>query len=283
MSTTTSFLTMPIMRDAVIDSATSNSADAIANLIDFNLDTVWTPSSTAQQTITVDTQSVVHASPIPSPIPTPTIGVMAAGIWIANSDVDFSVSTGSGMTVRALFSDDDGVSDPYAGTAIHNYEPNGGSMFWFTFSEQNARYWQFQIDGLSGTLPQVGQIFFLTTRTLNARPEFPKRDEPLFHNNVANLTGGRKKVSAQSLNSQQIFDRNFTLINDTEKTTLENVYKDSQGSLLPFIYQESTTMDEAFICRLQQEKLDAQEIDFAYFKANMKFEQLPFILDGDSL
>ena len=268
------------MRDAVIDSATSNSATAISNLIDQNLDTTWTPSSTAQQTITIDTQSVVHASPLPSPVPTPSIGVAAAGLWIANSDIDFSVSTGSGMTVRALFSDD-GVA--YAGTAIHDYEPNGGSLFWFTFTEQFDRYWQFRLDGLSGTLPDVAQIFFLTTRTLNARPEFPKSDDPLFHNNIANMTGGRSRVSAQSNNSQQIFNRNFTLINTTEKTTLENVYRDSQGSLLPFIYQEGSTMDEAFICRLNQDKPDIEEIDFTYYKANSKFAQLPYILDGDSL
>ena len=123
MATTTTFLTMPIMRDAVVDSATSNSADAIANLIDFNLDTTWTPSSNSTQVIDIDTQKVS------SPTPNSPISVSAIGVWIANNDIDFSVSspdTGSGITLQGSFSHDD-IS--YTGTAVNDYEPNGGNMF----------------------------------------------------------------------------------------------------------------------------------------------------------
>ena len=282
MATTTTFYTTPIMIDAVVDSATTNSADAIANLIDQNLDTSWTPAGTTNQLIVMDTQSVTTPSPLPSPPPSPTIGVSGVAIWFQNNSVDFSVATGTGLNFTVVHRDD--PSQSYISTGTHNVIAQSGNLYIHTFTEAFARYWAITFAGLAGgTLPIISQIAYISTRTLNARPEFPKRDEPQFSNNVANLTGGRKRVSSQALNPQEIFNQNFTLINDTEKTTLENVYKDSQGSLLPFIYQEGTTVDEAFVCRLQQEKPDIQEIDFAYHKANMKFEQIPYILEGETL
>ena len=280
MATTTTFYTTPIMIDAVVDSATTNEADAIANLIDQNLDTTWTPATDVTQQIIFDTNSEAVASPYPTASPIPEDGVSGVAIWFQNStSVDFG-ATGLNFTPAYKKRITEGWTD----LANHNMATFTGNLYIHTFDEVFARYWSFAFTGHAGnTYPIISQIAWLTTRTLNARPEFPKRAEPQFSNNVANLTGGRKRVSSQALNPQEIFNQNFTLINDTEKTTLENVYKDSQGSLLPFIYQEGTTVDEAFLCRLNQEKPDIQEIDFAYHKANMKFEQIPYILEGKTL
>lgn len=268
MATTTTIYTTPIMEKADIFSITSNSSTS-GNLLDHNLDTTWTPSTAAAQSIVIDTKKT-------------DVSVSAIGIWIANNNTDFSVSTGSGMTIQGAYADDSAFTVNNGATAIRNFEPLGGNLFYFTLTSTIRRYWKIIIDpGPSGDLPDVSQLFLFTNRTFESRPNFPLSDLPVFFDVDNDVSGGKSFITLEANNYITEMRREFVFTDSSKFANYINFLIDNRGRTNWFLYNEGTAVNEALLCQSLDKRPDYEQFWFDMYRARINFKTIAFIKDGD--
>lgn len=257
-----SYYTTKAHRNATASAATTPATGNKVNVVDQNLDTIWSPPD-ATAYVTIDCGADT------------TVGIDAVGIWITNYDTDFSSAT---LTINA-----DNSTPPTTNRGSSTIDHDSGPLFYFDLAAEHAyRYWQFAFTSLPATNIQIGQMFLLKKRTIQTTAEFPVTDEETFFNDVATMNGGRQYVNIQAGNYITVYTHRYTFISDSNRDAYRNAFIDSNGRARPFIYRPDTdVIDDSAVCRFEQDKPNIQEIDFDYYKAQAKFRTLPYIEAGE--
>ena len=134
------------MEKAHVESVTSEATGFdIENAFDFNPDTYWKPTSTAQQTIDIDLGAVQ------------TVDQFA--VWIHNYDTDYE----SGTQTIALGSDDNDDGNYSAVTTFcqSTFNNTVGQPIYFPCSsptQRSKRYWRVVISNMTA-IAEFSQIF----------------------------------------------------------------------------------------------------------------------------
>ena len=273
MSVETKFYNPAVMIKAEVIDATTNSADAISNLADFNPNTTWTAGTTADQFIMIDTHQTSDYD-----------DVEAYGIYIANYKTDWGVGD-KDMQLRFGFSDDD-ISYTYLTTIVNApvIEHNGGRIFMFDFGlSLNHRYYALNLINApaSGDLIEIGQVFLATVETIETRGEYPLTDVDLFLNDSRELANGRIVASARALSPVRKITRKYSFISDAQKLPFDNVYAGCGGRRRPFLMNEGSGVEDILWMHFMRDEPQVQEIDEEFFRVTMQAREVPYIEDGE--
>lgn len=273
MATTTTFYIPQALKKAEVVDADYNQDDATAFLLDDNPNTSWITPNTADQEIEIDTNQT-----------TPTVD--SYGIWIRNYETDWGLS-GEQVKIRLGWSNTQGSGYSYdwgfASGSLPFIENDGGAIFINSVSPALTTYRYF-IMGF-GFLPasppmiEIGQMFFMQTFALEARGEYPLRDQPAYLNKFANLENGRRLSSPRALDSVRTFERNFSLIDSTNKGYWDSIIDGTQGGRKPFLFQEGSDINEIVWVYLLDHSI--QEIDHDFFRAKMRLQEVPYIRENE--
>jgi hypothetical protein len=268
MATTTTFYIPQALKKAEVVASDFNEDDAIAFTLDDNPNTSWISPSSAAQIITIDTHFSANW---------PTVD--AFGLWIRNYETDWGES-GEGVKIALGWSN--GVSSGYSYGDLEFVENNGGAIFIHNESPLSTfRYFQIVFNDLPTCPPniEVGQLFLMQTIALEARGEFPLRDQPAYLNKFSNLENGRRLSSPRALDSVRTFERNFSLIDSTNKGYWDAIIDGTQGGRKPFLFQEGTNVNEIVWVYLLDHSI--QEIDHDYFRGKMRLQEVPYIRENE--
>lgn len=275
MATTTTFYIPAPLKKAVVVDADYNEPDAIAYLLDDNPNTSWITDNAADQEIEIDTH---YAASWPT--------VDTYGIWIRNYMTDWGVG-GESIKIRLGWSNTQGSGYTYDWTyssgSLPFAENNGGAIFLNDSDPVISTYRYFKIGfgylPVSPEMPEIGQLFLMTKYNLEARGEYPLRDQPTYLNNFANLENGRRLSSAKALDSVSIFERNFTLIDATNKGYWDAIIDGTQDGRKPFLLQEGTNVNEIVWVYLLEHSI--QEMDHDFYRGKMRLQEVPYIRENE--
>jgi len=241
------------------------------NLLDYNPDTYWKPTTTEDQTIDIDLGAVQ------------TVDQFA--VWIHNYNTDYE--SGS-QAISLSYSTDD--SSDYSGSPAVTafvgafFDNTVGQPIYFPGNiagSVSKRYWRFVIGNMT-TVAEISQIFFLRTRAISIGNQFPEPDALKYHDNLIELPGGRSFVAG--INSQGIYNniaRTYLLEGTTwTSTTLYLAYQDCKGRRYPLILNEGT--DYKYVRFNQPDnELSKNQIEYLFYNPTVTYKQIPYIADGE--
>lgn len=254
----------PIEKVVVIDTQpTEATGHPIEDSLDYNLDTYWKPTSSADQTIVLDLQTAQ------------TINGLA--LWIHNYDTDHSNSTAADVVLS--YSNDDISYTPWKTKAFLNLV---GTPIWYQSigqADESHRYWQIEFK-MMNTVVEISQFFLHQRYVVTTNSGWPEDNETVFFNRSSKGPGGRKQVSGVNGNFSTKFERTFLISGDTDKDALVNAFKGSFGSRFPFVLMEGVDQTLAKVCRFTHDELAENEIDYQLYNPSITFETIPYIEDG---
>lgn len=275
MATTTTFYIPAPLKKAEVVESDYQEPDAIAFTLDDNPNTSWITDNAAEQYVEIDTK---YDSDHPT--------INSFGIFIRNYLIDWGFS-GEGIKIRLGYSNTQGAGYAYdLAWAASPFVENAGSALYMLHTASDYtlyRYYRIGFNYLpvSPEMPEIGQLFLMTKYNLEARAEYPLKDEPKYLNKFATTHNGRRLANALALDSVQSFSRNFTLVNATNKGYWDSIIDGTQDGRKPFILQEGTTHAESVWCYLLDHLVE--EIDEDFYKAKMQLQQVPYNRDGEVL
>lgn len=267
MSETNLYSTAGLLRKAGADIVTSDSANAY-NTLDGNLNTVWTPAGLSAEGIVFDLNGVEVE------------GYNGFAIWIANYDGnDFSygqVKLDGGATVGSTTN----AIVPYT-----DIDHEGGPLFFaLNANSFTYRYVKITFNSMpaSGDGIQIGQFWLLKNRGFDRKADRANSQKwPVPANIESELPGFDNLVKAEALHPVYRFSKGYHLIGSVQIANMENFLEDCQGSRYPFIFQEDTGILNAYVCRLEDDEVILQNLDYDFKYAALKFKTLKYIRDGE--
>jgi hypothetical protein len=237
------------------------------NMMDWNPDTHWRPSSTSNQTIDIDLGSAQQVDQF--------------AVWIHNYNTDYDFGT-HGIQ---LYSDDNDDGNYTAITAMISelWDPTVGTPIYFPAASPTPttkRYWRLAIVNCGSNIAQISGIFLLRKRTLTAAANLPLRDTGQFFNRTMRAAGGRRFVAGLNSGEGGTLPRTFVL-SQTDWEALEDAHQDCRGSLRPFIYTEDSVN---YYVRFTEDldKLDQNMIHYQLYQPTITLEKIPYIQDGET-
>lgn len=272
MASTVTFYTTAMHRRAKIINAneTASGTDKV-NVMDNNLNTIWASATYGgSRYLDIDTYPGSHA--VNGAAPT-SGSIDAYGCWIHNYNEDFSTTP----TTCSIYSSDDNSSWGARGT----FSLAAGPLNFGAVSTRSERYYRIRFDNIHTNI-EISHLFLLRTRTIQTRPQYDIRANPTYYNDYIKLRGGREHVYAQALNCTYEFTQKYAFVSTANKTAFDNIFHDSNGRLRPFIYQEGTSVADAYLCRLMQDKWNVSMRRYHYYEATLKMKTLPYIEDGEN-
>ena len=269
MPASANLFTTGILAKAIITSATSEATGfPKENLLDFNPDTFWKPTSTANQTIDIDLGAVQ------------TVDQFA--IWIHNYDTDYESGT---QTIAIGYSTDDssdysGGVTQFVGTLFNN---TVGQPIYFPATPSgpiSKRYWRFLITNMTA-IAEISQIFLVRKRAITIGNQFPEPDADKFYNNSIALPGGRKFTAG--INSKSIKDnvgRTYILEGTVwTSTPLYLAHQDCKGVRYPLILSENSDYK---LVHFTIDTLSKNKIGHLMYNPFVIYREAPHIADGES-
>lgn len=256
------------MDKAVITAVTSEATGyPIENAFDFNPDTHWRPSSTANQAIDIDLGEVKS--------------VDAFLVFIRNYDTDYE----SGTQVIGLYSDnnDNGAYSAVSalGGSIASWDNTVGEPVWLVQSAGtpvSKRYWRINIANMT-MISQIAGFYLCRIRAIGQGNQWPEEETDQFFNRKASGLSGRKIV--QPINSLPFgpFSRKYLVNGTTIKSTIQSAFRESLGDAFPIIHNEGSTYK---LVRFANESLVFRQIDYQLYEIDLGFTPVPYFADGDN-
>lgn len=256
-----SFYTLGNMRQAVVDSATSEATGfPKENLIDYNPDTYWKGTSDINQVIDIDLQSAK---------------IVDALVFLVQ---DYKLH-GAPDTYEIFSSPDDIV---YTSRGTGNLaEALTQPIIIKDITQQTLRYWRFAVDVAGLPVANISELMLCRKHTIAQAAQWPEQDIERYHNRIIISPGGRQFTQSVNLNKQEVFTRKYRL-NLSDMNTLKSIFNDGKGRLFPLILQEGTANADARYVRFESDVLNENQLDFELFEPTVQFSQLPFIASGES-
>jgi len=255
----------PLLKASVTAVTSETAGFPIENAFDYNPDTAWRATSTAQQTIDIDLGQVKQ--------------VDAIAIWVRNYlGVTFQVGN------KYVLESDDNDDGAYSSTTLQTTVfPDLTSDFPLQIGEDSTpvskRFWRIIYTyGGSGDIPDIGGFFLTQKQTITKSSNLPKNDSKMFFNRIASAGGGREFIRGVNSNSIDI-DPKMYLIEQTDFTALQDAFIDSKGRRFPMIVIQDGEDDR--LMRFGSDNLSQQMISEQIYRPAFTLKQLPFIPDGE--
>ena len=273
---TTTFYTSSFFNNSPIVNFSDTDDDNKQNVLDYqNLNTFWTVSSGSAKFIFIDTHPQNEAA-YSAGRGQPSGSRRSVCILLNNYNDDM---TG----VQVIVYDSITNSSTIHVLANTTWEHGAGNPIFVIDLDDpvNRRYVRINFENT----PVDAKISFIgihNKRTIETRPEFPIVIQPEYYNDVVTLRGGKEYISSQAGNNTNEFQQRYTFPSTTNKAIFDNVFHDSNGRLFPLIYQPGENQEDAYFCRLTQDKLAVREIDHEYYRATLGFKTISFVEDGSN-
>lgn len=228
------------------------------NMLDHNLDTIWSPSDYSNyKAIVVDLGSS-------------GITVDAMGLWIANYDTDFS-------SARFQMEGSDNDSD-YFNIQLWFFTANAALNIGDYAAGLTWRYYKCTFIDLPEA-PEVAHIFFFRKRTISRGPGIPADELDIYANREARLFGNRRIIKVEAQKEVQDIERSYQLITGTEKDTAHTIFQEMGGSRRLFVLKENS---DQYLCRLTHNKELRTHIAHERYEMSFHMQTLTYIADGES-
>lgn len=267
MSQAIDFFTIEGQQALSIFSVTSEVAGHEAEMaFDHSLNSYWKPTSNATQNIILDLGSAKS--------------INGFAIFLRNHDTDISgaaaaltlthgpTSGGAWTTLKSVtFAVDQTVGDPI--------------IIADTSGAQTHRYWRFQFTLLdSAALPEVSHFFLWQKRSITSFSQFPESDPLQFAGKAQAAHGNRLGNTPVNRKAITTFTRKWLIIGDTDKATLDSVFADCSGRVLPLLFQEDSGAIR--VVEIQDIRFGDQKLQHQQYNPTLTFRTLPFIKEGEA-
>ena len=256
---------MPVHEYAYIYSATSEATGtAKENLLDQNLDTIWTPTTTDTQYIIIDLGSARPLS--------------AIGLWIANYLTDFSATHVSveGKVDSNFASGATLILDSVSLTHLLN------PLWFYDFAETNTfRYFRITLASLPAVI-DLAHIFLLNKHALTySYNKDASSKNKRYSNNRVTLNGNKQYISTADKSYVYVLHRTYDAIGTTFMTMMQTIFDNSFGGRQLIILQEGDAVSDALVCRIMHDEPQVTIMDYNYEQHVLDMESLAYIKDGE--
>jgi hypothetical protein len=248
------------MHAVEITSFTSAQANYPAsNVIDYQPNTIWRPSTAGPQDIYVDLQE--------------NKPVTACIQWVRNypsitASRYFRVRYYNGSTYIQIVGDNQLV-DVATPIRIRNLDQT-----------YNWQLWRLSIEGSGSQIIDFGGIWLARRWTLSVGARPPESERQEFFNRVSKAEGGA--IFAAGISSSVI--KRITRIyhcNASDYAALTGAFEDSKGGLLPLVFQEGTLQSDAEFVRFAR-PLEISRQYGTVWRCKVVFESVPYMMGGES-
>lgn len=240
----------------------------IENAMDWNLNTYWKPTSTANQTIRFDLQSA--------------FSLTGCGLWIHNyntihgpdGDPDLAVDYSDNDVDWSSFMSATGFISFEAGTYM-----NDGLLLVKGLPAASHQYWRFVFSDMATTI-EISQFFLLGTHAITQNSNYPRMEPKTYANQSSILRNRRRLASAGNSTTVTSFNRTWRLFDSSIKDALEAAYDGSFGDLLPIIIEESAGAQK--LVYILSPTFNAIEREYEVWDLTLNFSDVPFVPDGSA-
>ena len=266
MSLSPKYYYTPVSPETVKSHAITSEAAGfpIENAMDWNLDTYWKPTSTADQNIDFDFGSAVDVE-----------GVV---FWYHNYLTDHR--NGSTAKMQLWWSDNGSAWTQVAGDVNLQLVQSEPLDIMVKDLGATHRYWRVTIKTLNTTV-EISQIMLFNRRTTSTNSSWPDDDTEIFANKTVKAPGGRELVIGINKGSVKEFSRNFVITGTTDFNTLVSVFQATRGGVWPLVLTEGSTLNLPKMCRFDRDEIEKAQNDFELYDIELSFKTLPYIRDGE--
>lgn len=256
------FYTNPNMRKAVVHAITSEATGRDAEFaLDYNLDTYWEPTSTANQNFDINLGS--------------DLDVEGFVIFLRNYNAGYGIDTVD------LQKSNDGsswssLSIPKGLLNVNQF----GVLIGDAGSTHTEQYWRFAFTSL-GVKPQVASILLFTKYSIATGSLYPEQNDKNYAIKKQMGPGGRTLKRQLNRIAIETFGRTWLLSGDVDRDKLEAMWDDTRGHALPLVMQEDSD-DERFVEIIQPQAFNANKIQHQLYRPTITFRTLPYIEDGEN-
>jgi hypothetical protein len=254
------------MDNAIVDTVSSEATNHIAeNAINLEANFAWEANeASAQHVLTIDLQAPYECDCL---------------FWV-HHEIEQIIPTLQGVTITldwshdtvtwtsATLADDDGVTEKLLKVA--------------TFTAVKARYWKVTFKGTSGPFfyapndMRISACWLGTVHDLDKGPGLPLNDEENFLLADTKLPFGKVYTTGFNINSSIAFSRQWALLYDSgEYAVLRDVITACNGSLRPFVYDQST--DDHLLCQFSRDTFDETLIDTNLYSITVHMLTIPIV------
>jgi len=254
------------------------------HLLDGHLAATWKASG-----LTSPPQEIVVKFTATTPPPWDTFGV-----WLTHYDTIWQT-----MLLTVSWSDDGAIwNELVADIPVDNTDASNNRFpLWYTIVQDpiivTAVWWKFSFSTAAPFsldfpgIPEFGEIFLMKEYETTATGEYPISDLPEYMNTEFKARDGSRHFIADARQPVIHFERNILTFDnpatdDTNAEMIETLFNNCRGSLLPFIYNEGTTIYDAFLCRFDKDVPNWEDLEFEVRKYQLKFTTLPYVQDGST-
>lgn len=251
------------MRNVLVTSVTSEATDhEIEFALDYNLNTFWKATTTANQDIILDFGVAV-----------PIDGM---AFFLRNYKAAFVLDIG------LLWYSDNGTSWtiwPQAQLIFNTVNAFGVTLN-AGDSTKTHRYWKISTRDAT-TIPEIAQILLFKKITVPQANILPELNERSYFSKVLVGAGGRMHKRQVNRNRIETFGRTWLLKGNADRDKLASMWDDSRGHSLPLVMQEDSS-PARFVEIVAPQTFNDNQLSFELYRPTITFRTLPFIVDGEA-
>ena len=260
---------------AVINTAVTSEATGypIENVLDFNPNTYWKPTSTANQTLDFDLGSALEVDNIV--------------LILKNYETDF-VDAGANLYFESDDNDNGSYSAVTQANSISSWQaaiPQSKNVYFqaniLSFTSVTKRFWRIRFVGMVEVV-EVACIYFCSARTIAQSHEMSRQQGVKFNSISQSGAAGIEYVKVKNtvpIETYNLLYRVSDIGSDTDYTSVINAYKDCQGRVYPLV-MISADLQIIGNYRFTSETANVLVRDFKLYDVTLGLEEVPYPSSG---
>lgn len=236
----------------IIATSTAASGTAKENLLDKNLNSIWTPNVlTAGNYIDIDTNETAN-------------DVDSIGLWIADYNNAYT-----SHQVRVISDTDSGFGTFVQNMALTNFGTNNPLVILdLTSAVSDKRYIRFVFGAFSSAI-KIAHVFLFRKRTHSIGHNLPVKDNPEYNN---------RNDRAEDQNKVDVLSRVYSS-DATDGAVLDNVFEECGGTRRLFALAEGS---DGYLCKLTHNTRKRTVIGHGFYEHQFDMKTIPYVEDGES-
>lgn len=267
---------------AVLSATTTEAGSSIDYLLDGNLDTYWTATSSSdgQDNLIIDTRPQESTAYLAGR-GLASGSIQAVGTFIVDEGVDYSSAV---IHVESS-------SDASTWTTIRSttWETSGPLYYTALSTAASTRYYRFRFTNLpTGQQPKISQLFLLNPNVLDRPHGYPITDVPEYISTSTKSGAGRKQITRHARYPITRYSRNYLLLFPADQTMIETIYNQSAGMGHLFILDETNGFaaggeyTSGVVCQMDKDLANWSDIEYSVRTATYTFSSVPYIRKGET-
>lgn len=237
------------------------------NMLDFNPDTYWQPTSTADQTIDIDLGEAKTVDNV---------------ILILYNYADNLETGGQSMVVYSDNNDNGSYTATTAANSVSDMHNLTGTNVYIQdpslFTPATKRYWRIIFSSMTATM-KIGCLLFVTQYDITQNHELPDEDGEEFQTTIFTSPGGREFSQINNLVPVRSFPFKYLLTGAgtgaTDAGYLQEIHRDCYGRGYPLVWWDTTGSTPAAFGKLTKDKPKRVRIDYQYYEFGFELTEIP--------